>query len=392
MNQAQEFCARLEIPYCDGLVPFYEEGVRLKEELGTAIVDKERLVALNNEYNIFRKWFGDVLKAADKIKDDDDILLYNYILAAIIRKRADVSVLPPPDRGVIETDFSPMFGVLWFLEEAVEGLKSRNLEYRIISDTLNGLESEINAYYERHGRSGTRHCVGWLTMFVCGGIIRVGRLQYQFATLDNKIRVYEKDGDIQILIDGEYMHKKGMVFGSAGQDDPVGRFYADISEENGSVTGYPADVYGRCFPKKITLSGYREVLRYGDPIANVHIPAQEPFTAEMCETSFAEAETVLKKHYADYGCKAFHCNSWLLQRQMKDILGKDTNITRFAEMFRQAPALSKAEAVYSYLFHQTGVVPNETLPEDTSMQRAVKVYLCEGNYFYEQSGIRLFKN
>lgn len=392
MEQTREFCKRLEIPYCDELVPFYEKGVKMKEELGTSITEKSRLIALNNEYNIFRRWFADILEAADKIGKDSDILLYSYILASIIKEKADVSILPPPDRGVPETDFSPMFGVLWFLEDAIEILKRRKLSYQIISDTLNGLEPEITAYYERHGRSGTRHCVGWLTLFVNGEIIRVGRLQYQFTRLGEKIRVYEKDGDVQILVDGEYMHKKGMVFGSAGQDDDDGRFFADIYEENGSVTGYPSDAYGRCVPQKITLNGYREVLRYGDPIANVHIPPQDTFNPEICEQSFAEAEEILKNHYSDFGCKAFYCHSWLLQRQLRNILGKDTNITRFSEMFRQAPTLSAAKAVYPYLFHSADVVTPKALPEDTSMQKAVKAFLCDGNYFYEQGGVRLFKN
>lgn len=390
MNPLQEFCGRLDIPYREELLPFYQKGLKMKAELGNAIVEKSRLTALNREYRIFRKWFDDVLQAADKIRTNDDLLLYNYMLYCVIREKADVAILPPPDKGVIETDFSPMFGVLWFLEDAIQNLKARGLEYTVISDTLQGLESEINAYYDRYGRSGTRHCVGWLTLFVKGEIIRVGRLQFQFTTLEEKIRVYQKGEDIQILMDGETMHQKGMVFGSAGQTDEEGKFYADIKEEDGTVTGYPVDAYGRCLPHKITLSGYREVLRHGDAVANVHITANEPFTAEMCEQSFAEAKEVLQKHYPDFPCKAFFCDSWMVQRQLRDILGKDTNITRFAELFCPVPIRSEATAVYSYLFQQKGVVPPETLPENTSMQRAVKAFLCDGNYFYEQGGIRLW--
>ena len=53
----------------------------------------------------------------------------------------------------------------------------------------------------------------------------------QFKKFDDKIRVYKKGDDIKILIDGAEVHKKGMLFGSKGQEDENGRFFAEITKD-----------------------------------------------------------------------------------------------------------------------------------------------------------------
>lgn len=388
-KQAQEFCKRLDIKYNSGILPFYKKGLELKSKLGTAICDEKRLIRLNNEYHFFRKWFDDILKAASIIKEDDDLLLYNYILYCIIKDEASVSIFPPPNKGVIETDFSPMFALLWFLEDMIARMEKIGLSWQVISDTLQGFEAEINDYYNMFGRSGMRRYVSWFLLFIRGKIIRVGRLNFEFTSLQQKIRVYQKEDDIKILIDGQYMHKKGMVFGSKGQDDEESKFFADIVEEAGRVSGYTVDEYGECIPEKVTLEGYTEILRKGDNVLSVHIPADEPFTPQLCEESFKEAKKIMADCYPETNIKAFYGCSWMFEKRLKELMGRETNITRFADLFYIFPVQSAAEAVQSYLFHKSGQIKCEELPEDNSMQRAVKKYLCEGNYFYEKGGIRM---
>ncbi len=391
MEHIKDFCQRLEIPYDERVIPFYEQGLAMKQELGSAIAEEERLIALNQKYNFFRKWFDDVLKAASIIKKDDDLLLYNYILHCIIKEKAPVSILPAPNKGVIETDFSPLFALLWFLEDMIESMEKRGLPHSVISDTLQGFDGEINDYYALYGRSGMRRYVSWFTLFVRGQIIRVGRLQFEFITLREKIRVYQKGEDIQILMDGETMHQRGMVFGSSGQTDEDQKYFADIQDDNGTVSGYAANRWGECEPKRIYLAGYQEVLKQGDAVASVHIPSSEPFTWELCQQSFAEAAEILKKYYPEKNVKAFYCSSWMLEKRLRELMGKDTNVTKFADLFHVYPRCSEATAVYSFLFHKGSPVPPQELPEETSMQRAVKAYLCAGNHFYEKAGIILVK-
>ncbi|MBR5543224.1 MAG: DUF5596 domain-containing protein [Oscillospiraceae bacterium] len=391
-NAARAFCQRLGIKFSDAVVPFYKEGLSLFEKSGSAIAEKERIEELDRKYCFLRKWKQDIYHAADIIKKDADLLLYNYTLYCIIRDHADVSILPPPDRGVPETDFSPMFALLWFLEDMISDMERRGLPHSVISDTLYGFDAEINDYYDMFSRSGMRRYVEWFLLFVYNKIIRVGRLNFEFKTLSDRVRVYKKGDDIKILIDGAKMHTGGMMFGSAGQDDEKGSFFAEIEEfPDGSVSGFSVNGRGECVPEKITLSGYREVLRPGDEVCGIHIPANEPFSADMCRAAISDFKTILQKHYPERKIKAFICDSWMLEPALFDIMGKETNITRFAKLFLLHPRKSDAEDVYFFLFHVPEKVPAETLPEKSSMQRAVKEYLMQGNPFYEKAGIILYE-
>lgn len=390
MNMAKDFCQRLNIDFCDKVVPFYEKGIKMKESLGTAIVDEDRLKKLNSEYKFFRKWFDDLLCAASIIKEDEDLLLFNYILCNIIKERADVNILPVPDRESIETDFAPIFALLWFVEDIVKTLKDKGLPFKVISDTLHGFEAEIDDYYNMYGRSGVRVFVSWFMHYIKCEIIRVGRLNFEFASFNKQMRVYQKGDDIKILADGVNMHRRGMVFGSGGQDDEEGKFFAEINEENGIITGYAANEFGECVPEKITLEGYEEVLKDGDEVLSVHIPADEPFTTQLCEEAYKGVLEIIKKCYPEKDIKAFVCYSWMLEKRLKEIMGKETNITRFADMFTAFPICSAGAGVVSFLFHSKASTDFKDLPENTSMQRAVKKYLCDGNYFYEKGGVMLF--
>ena len=186
------------------------------------------------------------------------------------------------------------------------------------------------------------------------------------------------------------MHKKGMVFGSAGQDDEGGKYHAAIEEKDGAVIGYQANEYGECVPERVTLEGYTEVCRSGDMVLDVHIPADLPLTPEICRASYERAKEVLIKAYPEHNFKGFVCQSWMLEKRLEGILGKQTNVTRFMDMYYGYPILSDGTAIYSFIFKVPSPLPTEQLPENTSLQKAVKQYLTDGNFFYEKGGFMPF--
>lgn len=395
ITEAKTFCKKLNIKFCEELIPYYEKGLWLKAELGNHILDKERLTILNDRYQIFRVHFGKVLAAAEAVGHDEDLLLHTYILLGMIKENASLAVLELPDRERPDTDFAPLFALLYFLEEMIEDMERRGVPHQVISDTLNGFETEMEDYHDTYGRYGMRRYVNWFMHWVRKEIIRVGRFQFEFKTLSDKIRVYGKGDDIRILMDGEYMHEKGMVFGSLGQEDEGGRYFAGLTEESGRVTGYEVNELGECVRQKVTLEGYREKLRCGDKILGVHIISHEPFTKELCDASYEQVIEVMQKCYPDFEYKAICCHSWMMEKRLRQIMGRDTNITRFADRYHVFPIKSRGTGVYSFLYHlppQSALRQEaEKLPEGNSMQRAVKAYLCAGNYFYEKGGFFLVR-
>lgn len=386
-TQFKDFCGRLNIACNDEVLPHYEAGLALYREYGLHALDKDRLIKLNDKYCIFRKWFDDVLLSIDEILKDEDLIVYIYTLIAIIRAKAPVTILESPNRGTIDTDYAPLFSLLFFLEDMIGDMERRGVPHEIISDTLNGFDTEMNDYYDIFGRSGMRTYVSWFMLFIKHELLRVGRFQFQIKKFTDKIRVYRKGDDVKILIDGDYVHKKGMLFGSANQDDEAGRFYAEITEDGDTVTGYAANEFGECVPEKITLCGYKEMLRAGDDVISVHIPSHCPLSVEVSEKSYEMAKEIFSRCYSEYDFKAFMCSSWMMEKRLRQIMGKDTNVTLFADKYHAYPLLSQGAGIYSFLYHLSGQVEAKDLPENSSMQRAVKQYLLDGNVFYEKGGI-----
>lgn len=389
ISELKSLCLRLNITCNEEVLPFYEKGVELKEKLGMYIFNKDRLIAINDRYQIFRAHFPEVMEAVDAVVQDEDLVVHTYMLLVMMMNGADITRLELPDRKRMDTDFAPLFAVLYFLEDMIGDMEQRGVPYRIISDTMNGFETEMNDYYDTYGRYGVRRYVNWFMHWVKKEILRVGRFQFEFKILRDKIRVYQKGDDIKILMDGEYMHVKGMVFGAVGQENENQRYFAKLTETDGKVTGYATNTFGECVPEKVTLEGYTERLRCGDKILGVHIISHEPFTRELCDASYEQVVEVMKNCYPEFKYKAICCHSWMMEKRLREIMGRDTNITRFAERYHVFPTKSKGTGVYSFLYHlppqSAGNVP-ENLPEDNSMQRAVKAYLKKGNHFYEKGG------
>lgn len=384
-----KYCERLGINPPDSFFGFYKKGEELYKKCGKSAVDAGKIDSLQKRFGMFGNWFEDVQKAAKLISEDEDLLLFVYIFGCILKERHELCSMTLPDRECAETDHLPLFSFLLFADEMAENLEKHSLPHDVICATMSCFGDEMNDYFDMFGRSGVRIYAGWFMHYLNGDIIRIGRLNFEMTEFSQHMRVYDCGGELKVLADGEYMHKDGMVFGSSGQKDENGKYFAEISEENGAVSGYAANEYGECVPHKETFFGAREVLRRGDTVLNVHIPARDPLTEEACEEAYERAREIFARCYPDFKFKAFCCFSWMLEKRLKLIMGRETGITGFADKFTAFPTRSGEDGVLQFLFHTKKKPPFSALPENTSMQRAVKEYLCGGGHFYEKGGVFL---
>lgn len=127
-------------------------------------------------------------------------------------------------------------------------------------------------------------------------------------------------------------------------------------------------------------------IKEGEPILEIHIPARGPLTREECEESIALAKEFYAKYYPDYDYKCFTCSSWLMDQTLKELLGADSNIIRFQDMFtviyeRESFSLLK------YLFGWDARRENIADREPTSsFARKVKERVMNGGTFHSGFG------
>lgn len=74
-------------------------------------------------------------------------------------------------------------------------------------------------------------------------------------------------------------------------------------------------------------------LKKGDPIMEIHIPADGRLTIEECNESIEAAKDFFKKYFPEYDYQYFTCHSWLLDTKLKEVLPESSNILKFAQLF-----------------------------------------------------------
>jgi hypothetical protein len=71
----------------------------------------------------------------------------------------------------------------------------------------------------------------------------------------------------------------------------------------------------------------------GTVVIGVHIPSNAKFTPQLVDESLAMAHEFFAKYYPELDGAEYHCHSWLMDRQLGQMLGEEANITRFQSRF-----------------------------------------------------------
>lgn len=109
----------------------------------------------------------------------------------------------------------------------------------------------------------------------------------------------------------------------------------------------------------------------GRPFVNIHIPQGERLDMELCQKSIERAFGIYGKEIM------YQCDSWLLNPLLQDMLNKDSNIIRFQNLF-EAVAYNPEERQAEERIFDRVEEDVKKYPEKTSLQRAAKKYLING--------------
>lgn len=120
-----------------------------------------------------------------------------------------------------------------------------------------------------------------------------------------------------------------------------------------------------------------EIKRENDIAISMHIPSDADFSPRAVDQSLEYAREFLAEYYPETAGKKFCCHSWLLDSNLKELLGRETNITNFQDRFE---IYDKGEADTEFIewLYNTKSIDYSTLPENTSLQRNMKSYLIAG--------------
>ena len=336
----------------------------------------------------------EILAAAGQIRQMPALQLLICLLEQWIRQggRPVSGVYTPPAGAGLAYDFLHLFPAIPTMPESVAHLRGRHVPEDVIAATLQEYDASVQLRLLAVGRPCfTADRLNWLRCVIFNRILHIGRFNYDFPSKCLAgMRVYENArGEFAVLADDVTVHPSGFLLGTAGYTDPEGAFHAQIQETDTAFIGYPADG-ARVLPHTVSLdkSQWRLRLCPDDLLVRLHIPRNGAFDRQTILNSYRRAREIFKNCYPDMPFQGFFCSSWLMSPDLRSILKPTSNILGFQDTFTHIPFSSSGKLVFSFVFPGWAYDPEQfpRLPEDTSLQRAVKQRYLAGDFIRDGAG------
>ena len=171
-------------------------------------------------------------------------------------------------------------------------------------------------------------------------------------------------------------------------------FMARFSGEALARKGRVEWTWGWWFPRQLALREFRlGALEYemtegaafgGKPSGGntrrifLHIPADADLSDGAVDASLAAARAFFPKHFPAFADAEYVCESWMLSPALREMLPETSRVRRFSERFSVVFWEEDSPAFRDWIFPSAVTAPAEKLPEETSLQRAVKRHLLAG--------------
>ena len=125
----------------------------------------------------------------------------------------------------------------------------------------------------------------------------------------------------------------------------------------------------------------------GEWMISTHIPRTGPLTPAGVDASFEQATRFFAEHFGDYPTTGFFCASWLLDPELAAALSPHSNMARFQRRWSLFGEGMQADAdALFFTFARRGDVDLDTLPQQTSLQRAIVGRLRSGGHWSSWKG------
>ena len=364
---------------------YFETAKNLLLANGNDIMEFER-------YSIFTYMKQDIARIRNELIKDTDNVLYAYLLYVAI-KNADtfaISVLSSPQNALDDEKFDtlPLFSLLYMIPNMVSALRQKGVPEDVIEATLNMFENQMQDFFNLHQHYGISCYVSWMMKFIRCEIIKVGRFNLEMCDYTEDFDVFQSGDRLAVLPNGVTFHKSGQILGSVGFEDEKGSFLGEISETDDFFEGILIE-NGLAKNQKTRLDKalWKKILTKGDRIISYHIPSGDKLDYEENSRDIERGKKIIAKSFGEVKCG--FCLSWLLDPQIKEIVGKPTNLTAFADRFLRFPIKSSGEDVFDYVFLCPSSTPLEELPEKSSFAKAIKNHLIGGGHIYGAGGVML---
>lgn len=240
---------------------------------------------------------------------------------------------------------------------------------------------QIVAYESNHLRGrGTagiyENQFQWLCSYLKCPLVRLGRLEYQLHGYGGGVTAWRRKSDGAVLgfaEDGAQVDADGLLTKSAS-------WCATLRETETTITGHPVAPTGHVLRQPLTLSRklWQPLLRKGDTVLDLHIPAGGGMTWEAVCDSFRQAANFFPKYHPNQPFAAVTVATWFLDPRLNELLPPTANPLRFQRACYLFPTPPRPGGLWFVFFKNPATCDLAELPRDTTLRRALADFLSAG--------------
>ena len=374
---------------------FFNEVMDDFDKNGCIYLDPSFYDDLNRRFGILTEYLDLYKKAALEISKDQDLSRFLAVLCRGLQDRrfhtSDMAEFSAPSKsGDFAYELLTALAIASEAEMCHELLLKRKVPQEYIEQLMHVPEEGIPWFEKRNGRPGYA-LLSWNQRAIDGNLYTIGRLEIE---IDHKFsanaKIFRnKNGETLALAHELTVHKSGVALGSKYFEDEEGSYTASITETADAWCGHPINDAG-CIENrivKLNKNDWEIALEKGDLAVNIHIPSGGGLSPQIIDDTMNKIKNFLSAHYPDYKYKAFVCYSWLMDPQLVDLLGEDTNISKFCNRFKKITTKSSGMSVFPFVFLKSAAnLDFSELPENTTLERVLKKHYLEGKAIYEICG------
>lgn len=285
------------------------------------------------------------------------------------------------------------WAVLGCVDDLFARNRARGIADAVTAAGLRDLGRWMEEYRRAKGHWGFDR-MSWLWCQLAGSLHELGRLQYNLAHWEARVRVlrHRREGRLALLMEGRLDLRGDGQWQEVARTprDPAG-FTTAYSEGPEGWCGHAVDADGNAArqPSSFAAADWEQVLGRGDPVLFLHIPAGGGLDPEACRDSLRQARDFFPRHYPRHAFKAVISISWMFDSQLARHLPAESNLVRFQRLFHLHPHPDlSGEQIRERVLGDAKADPARLVP-GTSLQRAVVGHLLAGGYWKQQGAVIL---
>lgn len=366
---------------------------------GCVYTDPSYYEDINNRYGILGDELETYKQAAIAISKNEDLSRFLALLCAALQQREyhtdDMRQYSAPARSDgkrdIAYDMLPGLAITSQTDMCYDLLVKMGFDKWQIDYVLRIPQTGIMEFRNRHDGLPGFSFMEWYQIAIDAKLFRVGRLEIElpFKYNGNCMVFQDNNGNEVILAHKLKIHESGRCLGSLYCENPENARYLEVLESDAYWEGCPINDMGLVEMNTVRLDKnlWHITLQRGDPVINLHIPADGPLSAQALDDTFREIPEFVAKYMPDYKYKAIVCHSWLVDPQLIELLGEQANISKFVKRFRAVPKVSRGDGVFTWVYNKPTMECDwKQLPENTTLERKIKQHYLSGKAIYEVLG------